>query len=897
MNTIDLSGQWQYEIPGDSGTVSLPGTLDENRVGFPDPVEKQWHLEDAERIGLYRPGDPIVTRFTRRHTYEGAAVFRRELNWAVPAGKRIFLDCERARFLSLRVNGQEVPPCDPPSVSTPYVFELTGLMTGRDDLALISDNSYPGWPYDAIVNSSAASDETQTNWNGVLGCFRLRFEDPVYIQSVRVYPHRDTVDVCIVVDAAAPCSGDLRISSPALAAPERFPVDCPAGRSELWRRALPVRPDAARWDIEEGHLHPLMVSVTGLEPVTASFGLRDFRAEHGRLTLNGRNFFLRGEANCAVFPETGHPPMDVPAWRDILLTYRGYGVNCVRFHSHCPPEAAFTAADQLGMLLQPELSHWDCRHAFASPESRAYYRAELSRILHMLANHPSFVMLTLGNELLADESGHAFMDELLAFANDFDDTRLYANGSNTHYGELGSDGASGFYTSMAYFGESLRATSDGMRGWLNRNYPDLRTDYSAVVEKIREKTDQPVFSFEVGQYQVLPDFTELDSFHGVTEPANLRTFQARAEQKGLLPRWAEMVEASGELALLCYRAEVEAALRTGGYSGISLLGLQDFPGQGTALVGMLNSHLRPKSFPFARPERFRAFFRDVLPLALLPRLTYTRGETLTADIRLANYGKTELRGAPEWALEGNGFTRRGSLPPVCAPAGGLTSLGTLSIPLETGVDPVRLTLTVSLCGHSNAYSLWVYPDEAAVCPEGVCECRSLDEKARSVLAAGGRVYLSPPSTEEAFPNSVQGHFSTDFWSVECFPAQEGAMGQLIDREHPIFRRFPTDSHTDWQWWPMAGRRAFVLPENYRAIVTVLDSYAYLRPMAQLLECRCGGGRLLLSSLGLQDLQRYPEARALQAAIYRYLASDRFEPRQDIPPEVIDGLVRRNDFTM
>ena len=117
------------------------------------------------------------------------------------------------------------------------------------------------------------------------------------------------------------------------------------------------------------------------------------------------------------------------------------------------------------------------------------------------------------------------------------------------------------------------------------------------------------------------------------------------------------------------------------------------------------------------------------------------------------------------------------------------------------------------------------------------------------------------------------------------------MGQLIDRKHPIFRDFPTDTHTDWQWWPMATQRAFILPENYQAIIAALDSYAYLRPLAQLLECRCHGGRLLISSMGLQNLQQYPEARALLGSIYQYIVSEDFKPEQEINFTWIQQIIK------
>ena len=891
MEMIDLSGLWQCEIPGQTAEICLPGTLDESGIGYPDSTDRQWHPENASAIGLWQEGDPIVTRLTRRFTYEGPVFFSRTLDWIVPRNRRIFLECERARHLTLKVNGQAVPAQADTSISTPYVFELTGLMTGHDALTFISDNSYPGWPYEAITRSSAAADETQTNWNGILGYLRLRMEKHVFMQEIRVYPHGQLLDVCVVINAALPWHGRIQLASEALSAERLIAADVPVGITEVWHRDLPLIHDVCCWDEEEGYLYQLTASAAGLDSRTVTFGVRDFRAVDGRFQLNGRTVFLRSETNCAVFPEKGHPPMDTEAWKQVLLSYRSYGVNCMRFHSHCPPEAAFTAADELGMLMQPELSSWDPKNTLATDVHQRYYRGELLQLLHMLANHPSFVMLTLGNELRAEEAGHAFMDMLLHTARAFDPTRLYANGSNTHFGFQGHDKASDFYTAMTYIDQDLRATSGDLLGWLNQQYPDFRTDYSHPMQALRRKTSQPVFSFEVGQYEVLPDFGELDDYHGVTDPANLRTFRDRVVQRGYMPRWQEEVAASGELSLLCYRAEMEAALRTEGFSGISLLGLQDFPGQGTALIGMMNAHLKPKPFAFAQPERFRAFFRETLPLVLLPRCTWLNTETLTADVHMANYGRSALTGIPAWTLTGDGMALRGLWPEVTAQAGGLTDLGRLDIPLHVITQAQKLTLTIRFCGCVNSYSVWVYPDKKVVQPDTVHECRLLDDEALAVLASGGCVYLSPDATEEAMPRSVQCHFSPDFWNVCSFVKQSGTMGQLIDRRHPIFRDFPTDAHTDWQWWPMATQRAFILPENYQAIIAGLDSYAYLRPLAQLLECRCHGGRLLISSMGLQNLQQYPEARALLGSIYRYMASDAFEPEQSIYPEIIRRMIR------
>ena len=890
---MDLSGAWQCEIPGQSGTLLLPGTLDESGIGFPDDPERQWKADEVRRIGFWREGDPIVTRLTRKYTFEGQARISRIINLNIPGDKRLFIDVERARHLRLLINGEEIAPYDPPTLSTPYVFEVTGRLCGNDRIVFLSDNSYPGWPRDAIVYSSAASDETQTNWNGLLGYIRLRAEEKNFISSVRIYTAGLNAEVRVDMDVSRDWEGDIAISSPAFpGGPLRMHERVKAGRREIVFKTLSLRPDIERWDAGEGHLYDLTVSAEGMDPVSVSFGVRDFEALDGYLALNGRRFFLRGEANCAVFPETGHPPMDRESWKTILAKYREYGVNCMRFHSHCPPENAFAAADELGMLMQPELSHWDPEHAFAFPESQDYYRRELKQIVRNLANHPSFVMLTFGNELHADKAGHAFMDRMLEEARSIGGKkpRLFSNGSNPHYGALGPDPQSDFYTSTDVPGHHLRATSAEFRGWLNQSGPDFRTDYEEGASLIREKAEQPFFSFEVGQYEVLPDFDEIAEYRGVTSPDNLRHIEKKVKAAGLEGEWKRRVEASGELSLLCYRAEAEAALRTESMSGISLLGLQDFPGQGTALVGMMNAHLQPKPYAFARPERFRAFFRDALPLVLLPRVTYTAGETLRSAVKMANYGKTGLSGAAEWRLTGRAFSCSGKLGAAEAPCGGLTEIGEFRILLPDLEDAERLTLTVTFSGIENSYPIWVYPPAFPACPAEVYECRTLDGKAKQMLENGGKVFLAPDATEEALPHSVKTQFSTDFWSVCTFPNQPGGMGQLIDETHPIFRRFPTSFHTDWQWWPMASQRAMILPHSIRTIVAEMDSYAFLRPMAKLFECRCGKGKLLFSSLNLHKIQQHPEARALLDAIYAYMKSDAFEPEQVLSPEWIGNLV-------
>lgn len=956
---ILLNGKWHVVLEdGTTGQMDLPGTLDENGIGHRDVGANQWHPDAVlgNAAGEIDKDAPIATRFTRRHTYEGEARISRKITVPDYGTDRLFVLAERARALRLLVDGEACAVFRQGTLSTPYIFELTGAAPGEHEFTFLSDNSYPGMPKAAICNSSAATDETQTNWNGILGECSMYTRPQNFIDSVRAYPRAVKkeeknkaggylLDVCVeLAPGAKEIYKDTKIvlQSEALAAGELENtqmlteiISCSgeglteAGTDkqenakivEIWFHDLPLRKNVKLWDEDEGNLYEVVATLDcgmpaedggdSTDEYRTCFGIRSLSDNgSGRLALNGRTIFLRGEVNCAEYPETGHPPMLIPEWKEILLKYRSYGINCVRFHSHCEPEAAFTAADELGMLLQPELSNWNPKDAFATEESIRYYRTELTAILKTYANHPSFVMLTLGNELQARGEGRDQMQDLVRTAKQLDPTRLYANGSNTFYGEEGCDPESDFYTSQSCKDVVIRGTFSGMRGYINENYPSADHTYDAAMAEIRKSYTKPVFSFEVGQFEVLPDFGELESFQGISDPVNLKLIRKRVEERGLLPVWKKYVEATGELSRLAYREEIEAAMRTRELSGISLLGLQDFPGQGTALVGMMNSHLEPKPYDFARPERFREFFQECRILVKLPHYTYEAGERLIAEVIAANFGKGNIEGVFCWTLaEKKSVSENGNCEPaeikskntviatgedteitICRP-GSYTEVGSLDIPLDFVEKNTALTLKVRIGDCISAYPIWVYRKTTPVCPENVYETRAFDVKTREILQNGGRVYLSPDADKESLPNSIKTQFTTDFWSVGTFADQEGGMGQLIDTEHPIFKEFPTDFHTDWQWWIMATKRAVILPHPMKTIITEMDSYAFLRPMAQMIEFRCLKGKVLLSTMELHKSQQYPEVRALQASIYTYLSRENFEPAEEITEEELSMLVR------
>ena len=929
LKTVSLSGIFSMTMEdGSIHDLKIPGTLDESNIGYRDPgrafsydapdepVEYREDVPEAEQVLLsewlsdeeegtpfseapVRP--PILSRYTRKYSYEGPARISRLLSCREVPGTRLFFEVERARELTLLIDGEEILPYAAPTLSTPQVFEVTGHLDGDHMLTVISDNRYEDLPRKDILYSGTASDEAQTNWNGLLGYVRLREEEECFVDRITVRTKEDRLTVYLEISAPGPRNAILRISSSALEEEYEKTLLLTKEFTAIVIPDLKLRDGIEKWDEEEGQLHEITVALNGVEK-TASFGVRDLGCtEEGRLTLNGRTVFLRGETNSVVFPETGYAPTDVSSWKKILNQYRAYGANFVRFHSYCPPEACFRAADELGFLLMPELSCRNPVNAMETEEAQEYYMTEMREILLTYGSHPSFVMLSFGDSLISGSSGKEFRREMLRSAKKIDPTRLYTPGSDPENGREGPDGESDFYIASHYRDYLLRACDStekeeaGLRGFLNRHYPSAKENYNEAVAALRESYHRPVIGYEAGQYGILPDFSELDLFSRFLSPDNITARREKAEKAGLLPQWKKRIEASGELALLSYRAEVEAVLRTPGMSGITLLGLQDYPGRGTALVGMMNTHMIPKGFSFADPKRFRRFFGPVVPLVLLDRYTYEQGDTLSARVVIANYGKEDLQQQASYTLSCGDIAVKGTLPGKNFPAGRNTDAGTLILPLKfDGMDEreaVKFTLTVRIGRYENDYPVYVYPKFIPICPEEVYETDSFDYNTLRVLEEGGTVFLTPRAAKETIPGSVKTQFTTDFWTKSLYPKQAGTMGQYIENpDHPVFRYFPTDFHTGYQWFSLAGSRAVEIPRRIRSLVTVTDRSEELRNLSQLFEFRVGNGCVLFSSMGIKEQMEHPEVRALLTGIYEYLESYDFSPSESLKPEEVRRLV-------
>lgn len=914
---ISLGGEWSFSLDTlQSGinerwfdkdlpeTVKLPGTLDENGKG----IINNNHQE--------------TMRLSRERTFEGWSWFRKSIT--IPAewqGKNIRMIMERTKPSIVWVDSTKAGTSN--FILTPQIYDLSSLLTPGSHSVTILVNNGRGSVPQGITGSHAWTDHTQTNWNGIIGEFCLEASNPDYIESVKVYP--DSNLKSILVKTKVYLSGDeerkaaISLKAESWNTPEKhssgkkaFNVILKPGLNEM---ELNYKMDnkPALWSEFNPALYNLSVTLSGnkiKDTASVSFGMRKFKTSGTQFSINDAVTFLRGKHDACVFPLTGHPPMDIESWRKVFRIAKSYNINFYRFHSWTPPKAAFDAADIEGIYMQPELPFWGGFRKNDNSGLNNFLLKTGENILESYGNHASFVMFALGNELSGEQE---VMNDFVRHFKSVDNRPLMAYGSNNYLGYMGQAKGEDYYAGCRIGPDTDTTYSTHIRasfsfadaydgGYINGRYPSSDLDYSRAILKCTV----PAISTEVGQYQIYPDYDEIKKYTGVLKPWNFLVFKKRLEENGLGEQALDFFKASGALSMICYRADIEMAMRTPGFGGFHLLDLQDFPGQGTALIGILDAFMDSKGL--ITPEEFSHFCNRVVPLLVTEKFCWTNKEALKGKIRVANYSEKEIGNQNvSWNLKNskNEIVKEGGAI-VSLEQGALTDIADLNIDLSKFSSPEKTTLNIVLDGteFKNSYPLWVYPslDEVAI-PEGITISSRLDNNTMEKLAGGGRVLLFPDK-KEVMEQSVGGLFITDYWNYRMFkgisennkkPVSPGTMGILTNPQHPIFNEFPTEFHSNWQWWPIVKEsRPFILdnaPAKYLPIVQVVDNIERNHKLGLIFEFSVGRGKLLVCMSDLKAVQDKPEAKQFYSSILKYMASEKFTPATAINAAELKNLFK------
>ena len=887
---LDLAGQWTVRLDStDVGvTESWFGKLYDTPIALPGTTD----FAGLGTTCALKPvlGKPQLLHLTRAYTYIGPAWYAREIE--VPfgwEGKELLLHLERVLWDTqvwvddVKVNGHEE------SLVTPHRYNLTPyLKAGSKHVLTIRVDNRKRYEISQKELAHAYTEDTQVKWNGILGEMFIEAFDKVYVENLQLYPDakahsvKAVATVCNTLDVKQTVSLALNVNGKTdkkNLGRLQNEVELPAGVSHI---EIECKLDDATplWSEFTPYLCQAAVEISGeniSSQLVEEFGLRLLERDKNRLMLNGNPLFLRGTLECCIFPLTGTPPTDDESWQKVFGAAREYGMNHLRFHSWCPPEAAFRVADEMGFYLQVELPVWSVTLG-KDQATIDYLRAEARRISLEYGNHPSFCLWSLGNELQYDFD---VMASMLKEMKEADTRHLYTTTSYTF--ERG-------HGAWPEPNDDFFITQKTKKGWIrgqgvfNQEKPSFDKDFRASVDGM----EVPTVTHEVGQYSVYPDLSEIAKYTGTLLPLNFMAVRNDLEKKGRLDKASAYLQASGKLAAILYKEEVERALKTPGISGFQLLDLHDFHGQGTALVGLLNAFWESKGI--ITGQEFREFCSPVVPLLRFPKAVYTNDETFEAEIELCNYGAEDLKDKNfVWEIsKSSQLLGNGKVPVSVLTIGHNGNLGKIKIPLAQveKASKLEIRLQIEGTGHCNRWNIWVYPNDVKPEWKNVKYTRDYAE-ALALLQKGNKVLFNP---DWRTMKGVEGKFVPVFWSPVHFPKQAASMGVLCNPAHPALTDFPTDMHTDWQWWDLNINSTTLVADSLhggKSIVEVVDNFVNNRSLTSLYEGSVGEGKLMLATFDLQkSLDKRPVARQMLMSVLNYMNSAEFNPS---PLTGFDGL--------
>lgn len=834
-------------------TIVLPGSTDQGGKGIKNNAR-------------------YVDRLSRKFEYQGAAWYQREV--VIPEDwkeKEIILNLERCHWETTVFVDEQLVGMDE-RLSTPNTFTLTKYLTpGVHTLTLCVDNRLK-YPMDQWNHGT--TEYTQTNWNGIVGDISIQAKEKAHIQHVNVYPDVKEKQILAKVQLSAlkaTQKGSLKLNvrekGGKLVASQTIDVDSIVAQKDV-EQTISMGKQINLWDEFNPYLYELEVALQldgKQDSQTVTFGMRSVEQGKHHVRLNGHDIHLRGVLDCAVFPLTGYPSTCVDDWKRIFSAIREYGMNHVRFHSWCPPEAAFVAGDELGMYLQAELPMW-IKDVGKYPARRDFFEKEMYAILDAYGNHPSFILMCNGNE---NEGDFAVLEDLVKKAQAYDNRRLYsASTARTH---TASDE---YYVS--------HVTS---KGWITVYEGQPSTDWDRNKES---DVDVPVIAHETGQRCMYPNFEEIKKYTGVLEARNFEVFRERLTKNGMLHQANDFFRATGAHTVLQYKEVNEALLRTRTSGGFQLLGLADFPGQGSAFVGILDAFWESKGL--VSPDKFRESCAPTVLLARLQKRTFLSGEPFNAKMEIYHFGENVIKKEKlHWSLvdENGKIIDKGILNNRNIQPYTVDSLGMINVDLSGIDNACQLTLKAEMAGVENEWNIWVYPQHREKQTNFVYT-RKWNGETLKMLEDGKNVLLIPEKSE-----GRKTHFASHFWNPIMFNWNPMIVGTLIDANHPAFTDFPTKDYADWQWWDILNNTTALEMDNLNNITPIIqsiDSYETNQKLGIAFEAKVRNGKLFVLCIDPEkDINKRLASQQLISSVEKYVASQQFDPKETLQSYEIDAL--------
>jgi beta-galactosidase len=702
---LDLTGTWEfYPDVGDASFEAV--TKEPGQIQVPGAWQAQGYGKAGGTIPSANIGPGTSPAEYLRHNLMARCLYVRQVlappEWR---GRRVFLCVRRAyRYTDASVNGKRVGEYE--GFCSPFEFDITDALNfGQTNRLVLGVDNRPRPGRDTLGTGNLYG-----NWGGIGGAVYLEARSPVWLDDVFVMPRIGESLAVFRIQVKNPGGASslavrARITPWSESDPPASPVGAAqtplagagagAGTGEV-SLDLPVPIARLRlWTPEEPYLYVANVQLWSgtnvLDETRVRFGMREITAVGRKLFLNGKPLYLSGYGDDATEPITGMLPADKAVYRHRLSLMRSLGFNFVRHHSCVPHDEYFDAADEAGMLVQPEAGlaytgFWGTGHRL--------FEREWPHIIRAFRNHPSIWAWCMGNEL--------FLNQLPQRA---------ANGS-----DRGITRPQALELLERAYRQAKELDPTRLVHASDGGTPQPFTD--VLSSGSGDQSAKPFLLHEYGTYCCsLPDFSLIPRLNGVIRPLTYERAEAYVREHGLAGVYPALLRGSLLMRAEAQKYYIESAKASGSNSGYSFWLGVDFPDspEGCWDEGMLNQLWEPK--PYLTNDLPDLNGPTVLlATAGLGRRSFYADQPEKAGIRLWHYGLEPIRqGRLIWRVkERDQVLRQGRESGIECGLGETKSVAEITVAAPNSEGPHFLTAEVELWEGTrritqNSWQFYAYP--------------------------------------------------------------------------------------------------------------------------------------------------------------------------------------------
>ncbi len=866
---VSLHGEWEF--------TPHAGNLGRNGIWKPFYKTKAWPdvraiqvpaCWEAQGVGAPGMGDSWDQKGDHnakpiRHKHMGSGWYRKTVK--IPAawkGMRVWLKIGGVKSVGwFWVNDRQVALVD--NYCGTYKYDVTDLVTPGSNATVVAQvkNDVP---------SRKGLFSAMHRWGGIYRDVEFEATPQTFIDDawVRGLFDEKAAEVHVSVTGT---TGVSPVAARSASAPYQLRVTIDGNvleqtltPSSSQTVKLPLA-DFRPWSPEHPNLYTARVDLVESGQVVHTrlerFGVRKFEVRGKEFYLNGKPFYVRGFGDDHVYPITGITPPDRDLHRAHLAKARAAGFNFVRLHTHTELPEYYEAADELGIMIQPELPYYSDMpvEGFAFDPKR-----DVTELYEHFRRHPSFAVYSMGNE---GSFGPTLDARLHAYVKAMDPDRLKIN-QDCHVDWINPPEAAD------YLGGPIKPWP---RGSFNPERPFVTHEYLNLCIKC-DSRDEALYT-------------------GVWMPPATRKGRADWLAKfGLDHTWGDRLQDAQNALQRHYQKQGIEAARADPYcDGHIFWTIVDVvveQGSTYTAQGLFSPFWEPKRGGFT-PAEFAQFNSPSCLLLDVPdtKRVFASGDTLDADFLFANYD-APLKGASlEWRLDIAGAT---GVSPVAdeIPLGPARKVTTAKIAFPDVAKPAKATLTATLGGVSNSWDFWVFPRRAlrdgsaiAVAPRFRA---ALEKRYANLLApeaaARAKVVVAEYGTPLAAEALARGQRVVTLAGTEGKPNVSLGwwwMGRQVGTalaQHPALAALPHEGVLSPLLFRLVLQTGKPMPyaglaQDDMLMVGEGGEMCFL----YLAQANVGSGKALMA-FGLNLLAETPEAAALLDGLVDYAASDRFAPK-------------------